>query len=127
MWLSDAKAAAYKEKCRQLQQVGTTPSFDVKYQPTAVYLKGTNTHSQYQSFNHRIKPKFYDENVIELGSDDEFPNTSTLSQHYAQAQPSSPTAICTHRGKKRYQEEDVIVISDDEESTSQAKKRCCYP
>ncbi len=77
--------------------------------------------------NLRNKPEFYDEIVIELSSDEEFLNTSTIARGYTQAQRTSSTAIasspCSERGKKRYREENVIVISDDEESTPQAKYR----
>jgi hypothetical protein len=153
-WLSDARAAAYKDKCKPNMQVGTTPRIDVNYQPAAVSFDGGDTHRQYHSIaqqtpreqkqspvvnessalcsgKHHNKPEFYDDIVIELSSDEELLNTSTLSRRYTQAQWGSRTTAssspCTHRGKKRYREEDVIVISDDEESTSQAKKRHRYP
>lgn len=132
------------------------PRFNVKYQSTAVSLNGADTHSQCCSVaqkkpprqqspnvsdrnskalfsckigNHRNKPKFYDDNVIELSSDEESCNT-TLSQGDTRAQQSTPTTVasspCTHGGKKRSLE-DVIVISDDEASTPPAKKRRRYP
>lgn len=81
--------------------------------------------------NLRNKPKFHDDIVIELSSDEEFLKTPTPSWRCTQAQRSSPTTTasspCTDRGKKRYREEDVIVIIDDEESTPQDKKRRRYP
>ena len=120
-----------KQRKKEMHQVGgdtircdseKTPAGPI---PVRIGLTLNNRNSNEESLLESIRirnfGKFYDDDIIELSSDEELPNTST---HYSQPRGSSPAIIAPRLlTKKRCREEDIIVISSDEGYTLPTKEK----